>query len=232
MSDLLIKLSQASMLGVIGIGFSAGLLGSLHCIGMCGAFATSCGQTKEDLLSYHLGKLLSYSLLGLVAGIIGSSFNAFSENPYYKIIPSLLMGILFIFLGIKSFATSNKVVIPLPKILGKLSQKLLISSYSLKAGKRRSFLTGFLSALLPCGLLYGVLLSFAILQNPYYGTLGMMAFGFGTVPALTIAPSVLQKLIKPIKESWPNMASLTLITLGLLTISYRMMVAYEQANCH
>ncbi len=231
MSDLLINLSQASLWGIIGIGFSAGLAGSLHCVGMCGAFATSCGQTQKGLISYHLGKLTSYGLLGLIAGIFGASFSLISDNPYLKIIPSVLMGIVFIYLGVKSLGSSH-LSLSLPKAFEKVSKKWLIYSFNLKEGTRRSFLTGFLSALLPCGLLYGVLLSFAILQNPYYGALGMMAFGLGTIPALTIAPSILSKLIKPIREAWPKMASLSLITLGLITISYRMVVAYEQASCH
>ena len=231
MSDLLINISQASLAGIITIGFGAGLAGSLHCVGMCGAFATSCSNHKEGLISYHLGKVLSYGLLGSSAGIIGASFSHLYDNPYFKIIPSVLMGVLFIFLGLKNFQ-SNKIKLSLPKSLEKLSQKLLVRSYSMKPGNLRSFLIGFLSALLPCGLLYGVLLSFAILQNPYYGALGMIAFGLGTIPALTLAPSVLLKIIKPIKEAWPKMASLSLITLGLITISYRMVVAYEQASCH
>ena len=108
----------------------------------------------------------------------------------------------------------------------------MIKAYGMKTGQMRSFLTGFLSALLPCGLLYGIILSFAVLQNPFSAGLGMISFGLGTIPALTIAPQLILKFLKPIKNSWPKLSSLSLISLGLITISYRMAVAYEQASCH
>lgn len=231
MSDLLINLSQASLLGVATIGFTAGLAGSLHCVGMCGAFATSCSQSKENLFSYHLGKLLSYGLLGLGVGLIGSSFSSLTENPYLKVIPSVLMGAFFIFIGIRAFQ-KERVAIPLPQKVQQRTQGLLIRSYGLPQGPLRSLSMGFFSALLPCGLLYGVLLSFAILQNPFTGAIGMLSFGLGTIPALTIAPALLTKILRPIKESWPKLTSLSLISLGLVTITYRMVIAYGQATCH
>lgn len=231
MSDLLINISQASLWGICAIGFTAGLAGSLHCVGMCGAFATSCSQSKEHLFSYHLGKMTSYALLGGAVGLIGSSFTYLTDDPYMKVIPSILMGLFFIFIGIKSLKR-KRVSIPLPQKIQRKAQGLMVESYSMRQGTPRSFSLGFLSALLPCGLLYGVLFSFAVLQNPFSGAIGMLSFGLGTIPALTIAPTLLTKIIKPLKEEWPKLTSLGLISLGFVTITYRMVIAYGQASCH
>lgn len=233
MSDLLIKISEASLLGIIPIGFVVGVFGSLHCIGMCGAFATSCSTKSSHTIAYHTGKITSYGILGALAALFGASFTYLVEDPYFKAIPALLMGALFIWLGIKSFIKpSDSLKIKMPRFLGKWVERSLGKSYQKEAGNIRSFSIGFFSALLPCGLLYGTLLAFAALQSPIHGALGMMSFSLGTIPGLTIAPHLLLKILKPLKESWPKFSNIALVSLGLVTISYRLVMAYGQANCH
>ncbi len=233
MSDLLIKISEASLLGIIPIGIGVGLLGSLHCVGMCGAFATSCSNQKSHAIAYHSGKIASYGLLGAVAALFGASFTYLFEDPYFKAIPAILMGALFIWLGLKSFLNPQKKnLIAMPAFLSQWVEKNLGKSYQRRAGAVRSFSIGFFSAFLPCGLLYGTLLAFAALQSPIHGAVGMMSFSMGTIPGLTIAPQLLLKIFKPLKESWPKISNLALVGLGLITISYRLVIAYGQANCH
>lgn len=232
MSDLLIKISQASLPGVALIGLTIGFLGSLHCVGMCGAFATSCSQRKNQLLSYHMGKLLSYSLLGLLAGLMGSSLNFIVDNPYYKAIPAIGLGIFFIYAGLKSYFGGTVFKIKLPTALENVVQKGLGKAYRREQGGIRAFLIGSFSALLPCGLLYSTLLAFTALQSPLLGMVGMSSFALGTVPALTLAPTVINRIFKPFKQSWPKVTSLSLVSLGILTITYRMVLSYGQATCH
>lgn len=231
MSDLLVNISQTSLMGVIPIGMMAGFLGSLHCVGMCGAFATNSSSSWPELWSYHLGKISSYSLLGLLVGLMGSTLTSLVKDPYLKAIPAVILGLLFIWLGIKSLL-KKKVSFKLPSSLNQFVSKRLGITYQLKPGANRSFFIGFLSALLPCGLLYGVMVSFAALQSPIHGALGMASFSLGTLPALTIAPRLMTKLLMPIKRHWPKLTSASLLSLGILTITYRLVMAYEQANCH
>lgn len=231
MSDLLIKISDASLLGIIPIGIGVGLFGSLHCIGMCGAFATSCSTRKPYAIAYHTGKLTSYGVLGAIAALFGASFTLIVEDPYFKTIPAILMGFVFIWIGIKSFINKNN-QFSMPKVLSNWVEKSLGKSYQREAGNLRSFSIGFFSAFLPCGLLYGTLLAFAALQSPLHGAIGMMSFSLGTIPGLTIAPQLLLKIFKPLKNSWPKFSNIALVSLGLITISYRLVMAYEQANCH
>jgi sulfite exporter TauE/SafE len=233
LSDLLIKISEVSLLGIIPIGIGVGLFGSLHCIGMCGAFATSCSTQRHHSFAYHGGKILSYGLLGSIASLFGASFTYLFEDPYFKAIPAVLMGFLFVWLGLKSFSgVPKQELISMPKFLRSWVERGLGKSYQKEAGALRSFSIGFFSAFLPCGLLYGTLLAFAALQSPIHGALGMMSFSIGTIPGLTIAPHVLLKVLKPLKESWPRVSNIALVSLGLITISYRLVLAYGQANCH
>jgi sulfite exporter TauE/SafE len=231
LSDLLVEISQASLAGVIPIGLTAGFLGSLHCIGMCGAFAANSSSQWSQLFSYHFGKLISYSILGLFAGLMGSSLTALFKDPYLKAIPAIFLGLLFIWLGIKS-SLNKKPTLRFPTVFNQWISKKLTKTYHLRPGAFRSFSIGFLSALLPCGLLYGVIVSFSALQSPLHGAIGMASFSLGTLPALTLAPKLIIKVLEPIKKFWPRLTSISLLSLGLLTITYRLVLAYEQANCH
>ena len=229
MSDLLIKISEASLLGLVPLGFMAGLMGSLHCVGMCGAFATSCHSKKSHAFAYHFGKTFSYTILGALAATIGASLTFLIQNPYFKAVPAVFLGLVFIWLGIKN---SKPTALSLPKGLMSLNQRWLGKSYRMNGGPLRSFSIGLFSALLPCGLLYGVLFSFAALQSPVHGAVGMLSFGIGTAPALILGPTFILKIFKPLSDSWPRLTQVGLISLGIITISYRMVMAYGQASCH
>jgi hypothetical protein len=196
---------------------------------MCGAFATNCHTKKTHAISYHFGKAISYTLLGLLAASLGAGLTFIIQNPYFKAIPAIFLGLTFIFMGL-THKTSLKA--SLPTNLLKLNQKWLGRSYHLKQGCLRSFAIGFFSALLPCGLLYGVLFSLAALQSPLHGAVGMASFSLGTMPALIVGPTIILKIFKPLRESWPDLTRFSLVTLGIVTISYRMVMAYGQANCH
>lgn len=184
------------------------------------------------MVAYHFGKISSYSILGLLTGFLGAGFSGLVTNPTFKVIPTILLGGFFIYLGVKSLFLKNQKGISLPRNLQVFIEKKLGKAYRLPNGKIRSFSIGLLSAFLPCGLLYSTLFAFAALQNPLYGLVGMASFSLGTIPALTFAPQLILKIFKPIKQSWPKISSFALISLGLITISYRMVLTYGPATCH
>ena len=59
------------MIGFLSAAFVAGLVGSPHCVGMCGGFAVLCGERVSDTLLWHLGRMTTYALLGALAGAFG-----------------------------------------------------------------------------------------------------------------------------------------------------------------
>ena len=210
-----------------------GITGSIHCALMCGAIATSCSSKVSYNINYQIGRVISYSLLGLIAGFMGASFRELSDNPYIKNIPAFMLGLFFIYWGVSTLL-NKKSLITLPASLSAFLHNALGKFYGKSESSYRSLMIGLLTALLPCGLLYGVVISLAMFQNPLIGVIGMFFFCLGTIPALFISPTIIQKMIQPLQKKFPKATSLTLISFGLLTISYRIYTSYGEAAaaCH
>lgn len=165
-----------------------GLLGSFHCIGMCGPIAFMLPVDKSNkikqflqITSYHLGRLLTYSLIGLLFGLLGKGFYFFGFQQQLSIVVGALM-ILVILLP-KTFQKYNfsssisSVVIKVKSALGK----------ELKKKRNDTFFTiGFLNGFLPCGLVYMAVFGALATSNAISGSFYMFLFGLGTIPLMTI----------------------------------------------
>lgn len=165
-----------------------GLLGSFHCIGMCGPIAFMLpvdrnNQIKQffQILSYHFGRLATYSILGLLFGFLGKGFHLFGFQRHLSIITGVLMILTIIlpklFQKIKISKTISRVIIKLKSSLGK----------ELKNKRNDTFFTiGFLNGYLPCGLVYMAILGAIATSNPLTGGLYMFLFGVGTIPLMSL----------------------------------------------
>jgi sulfite exporter TauE/SafE len=168
--------------------FILGLLGSLHCVGMCGPIAfmlpvgkSNSTQKRIQVSLYHLGRLVAYAGIGLVFGIIGESFATFGVQQQLSIAVGIVM-ILLVILPQKQLQ-AFKFTQPLYKFIGWVKKELGL------AFKKDSFFNffqlGFFNGLLPCGLVYmAVFASVAsakIIDSMFY----MLLFGLGTVPMMT-----------------------------------------------
>ncbi|SRX55107.1 sulfite exporter TauE/SafE family protein [Aequorivita sp. CIP111184] len=167
-----------------------GLLGSFHCVGMCGpiAFLLPVDRTNNfkklgQIFLYHFGRILAYSLLGLVFGLVGKSLNLFGFQQQLSIIIGVLM-IGVIFLPQKTFNKYNFSK-PVFKIISKVKSAL---GKELKKKTPDTFLTiGFLNGFLPCGLVYMAVFGAIASGNALQGSLYMAVFGLGTIPLMTSA---------------------------------------------
>jgi hypothetical protein len=157
-------------------GFLLGLLGSLHCIGMCGAMvmAMSWGLPTAfwwGQVRYHVGKILGYSVLGVCVGLAGKSLSlTFSQQSLSVAVGAVLLITLF-----------------LPAyLLHKPNQNTWLTTRLRNAfqSQKSQFLIGFLNAFLPCGLVYIALASALATGEWYDGAIFMAMFGLGTMPAL------------------------------------------------
>jgi len=165
-----------------------GLLGSLHCLGMCGPIAFMLPLDRESqfqklfqLSLYHLGRLLSYALMGLAFGMVGKGLQLFGIQQKL----SIGMGILMILLVLLPARYFGKVSItkPLYALVGKVKSRL---GNELKKRTPDTFLTiGLLNGFLPCGLVYMALFGAIAMGNPGLGSLYMFLFGLGTLPLMT-----------------------------------------------
>lgn len=213
------------------VSFLAGMGGSLHCVGMCGGLVTASCEGSKDVFRYQIGRLIGYLFLGAVAGFIGSFLNFKSAHPLVTIIPSVFVGLLFIYWGVQSLR-GKKAELPAPKFLSELYTKLWKTLVQKNKNFTKAFFTGLISIMLPCGLLYGVVIGTVALQHTSYALLSMFFFWLGTVPAMVIAPGLVQKIFKPFKAKLPKAYAISLMMIGVMTISFRMVKLHGGTHKH
>ncbi|HIE45246.1 MAG TPA: sulfite exporter TauE/SafE family protein [Flavobacteriaceae bacterium] len=201
--------------------FILGLLGSFHCIGMCGpiAFALPLDRSSKSKMIfqtflYHLGRLFTYSLIGVLFGLIGRGL--FISGIQQRL--SILMGIIMIASVIipVHFFNRFKITQPLYKIIGKLKQQLGL--YLNKKSNKSIFLIGFFNGFLPCGLVYMALMGAIASSNIIEGSLYMFLFGMGTVPMMTLAVFAGNILKASLRNKIQKIIPVFVVIIGLLFI--------------
>ena len=160
------------MIPALSAAALAGLVGSPHCIGMCGSFALACGGRASHTVAWHSGKTLTYAILGFIAGLAGDLV----PGPTW--VATLLSSALVVW-----FAAGLAGIVPEPtlKIPG-VTQLATRAAVRGDLGSR--FLFGMATGLLPCGLVYATLGIAVASGSAVTGALAMTAFGVGTTPAL------------------------------------------------
>lgn len=198
-----------------------GILGSFHCVGMCGPIAFMLPVSRENsfkkflqVLLYHTGRLMAYSIIGLAFGVLGKSLDLFGFQQQLSIAAGILM-IAVIVLPYKTFRKYN-FSRPMYKVVGKVKSSL---GSALKKKTPDTFFTiGFLNGFLPCGLVYmaafGAIASGSIVQ----GSLYMVLFGVGTIPLMTTAVYFSGMLNGMIKRKMQKMIPVFVVLIGLLFI--------------
>ncbi len=198
-----------------------GLLGSLHCIGMCGPIAFLLPVDRDNsfkkftqILIYHLGRLIAYGIIGLVFGFLGKGLYIFGMQQKLSIFIGMAM-ILVVLLPYKTFQKFNlskSVFKGLSKIKGQLGKELQKKSPD-------TFLTiGFLNGFLPCGLVYMALFAAIAMGDPWTGSMYMALFGLGTIPLMTTAIYFSAILKGNTRKRIQKLIPVFVIVIGLLFI--------------
>ena len=209
--------------------FLASIVGSLHCIGMCGPFVAfysgsdgSAGARR--LLShaaYSCGRLATYVFFGLVAGAVGAALDVAGSFAGVQRIAAIVAGATMVLWGALALLQLRGV-----KIFrhgsgnGKISG-LLRRGFSLVSGKPpvvRAAVVGLLSGLLPCGWLWAFVVTAAGTGSALGGGAVMTAFWAGTVPALVAVGLGAQLLSAPLRRHVPEVTAVLLVCLGLFAI--------------
>lgn len=167
-----------------------GLLGSFHCVGMCGPIAFLLpvdhhNQVKKlgQIFLYHIGRIVAYSFIGLLFGLIGKSLNLFGMQQQLSIIIGILM-LVVIFVPQNVFNKYNFSK-PIFRVIAKVKSAL---GAELKKKTPDTFLTiGLLNGFLPCGLVYMAVFGAIATGSALQGSLYMAMFGLGTIPLMTSA---------------------------------------------
>ena len=198
-----------------------GLLGSFHCIGMCGPIAfmlpvdrTNSTKKVFQIFSYHFGRILAYSLIGLFFGLIGKSLYIFGFQQQLSIFIGVLM-IVVVLIPTRLFNRYNFSK-PIYKLVSKVKSGL---GQALKRKTADTFLTiGFLNGFLPCGLVYMAVFASLAMQNAVLGSLYMVLFGLGTIPLMTTAIYVGKFLNTTVKQRIQKAIPIFVIVIGLLFV--------------
>lgn len=201
--------------------FVLGLLGSFHCVGMCGpiAFMLPVDQTNAykkllQIALYHFGRLLAYAIIGLVFGLVGKGLYLFGFQQQLSIAIGIVM-ILLVLIPQKALNTYN-FSRPIYKIISKLKSKL---GQALKKKSNDTFLTiGFLNGFLPCGLVYMAVFAAIAGGNALNGSMYMMVFGLGTMPLMTTAIYFSQFLKGSVRQKIQRMIPVFVVLIGALFI--------------
>ncbi len=197
-----------------------GVLGSMHCIGMCGPLVLSIPSNARSRVKYffervfyHSGRALAYAVMGAVLGLVGRNILLSVQQDVSLILGITILLTVAIPLGVKSKFEKYS---PLKFIYGFV--KLKFSLFMKKRGLMALFVMGMLNGLLPCGLVYTALIGATAVADIWKSSVFMALFGIGTAPAL-IAVGFAGKLISLKFRSLVSRAiPLLSITLALILI--------------
>jgi sulfite exporter TauE/SafE len=207
--------------------FTLGLVGSLHCAGMCGPLALAlpaAGDTTPGYVlgrvAYNVGRIITYCLLGIVFGLAGWTFLLAGLQRWTSI--ALGVALLLGLFASRKLALSRPVTSAVDRLKSRMSVLL----------RRRSFAAlaalGLLNGLLPCGLVYVACAGAAATGGTLAGAGYMTAFGAGTVPMMLaislsgkLVPTALRlKLVKTIPVCVFLLATLLIVRGMSLGIPY------------
>jgi sulfite exporter TauE/SafE len=201
--------------------FILGLLGSFHCIGMCGPIAfllpvdrSNSFRKITQITTYHFGRLLAYSLIGLFFGLIGKSLYIFGIQQQLSIIIGILM--IVAVLIPTQLANRFKISQPIYRIISKVKSGL---GKALKKKTTDTFLTiGFLNGFLPCGLVYMAVFASIATEQAFMGSMYMVLFGLGTIPLMTSAIYLGKFLNTKVKQNIQKAIPVVVVLIGVLFI--------------
>jgi hypothetical protein len=200
-----------------------GLLGGLHCIGMCGGLVSAMCMSRPTvwwpgLVIYQFGRVTTYSLFGLVAGLFGGMLGDIGGWPLLKGL-AIFAGLLMIIFGLN---LAGWLPDPLRRLTALVSARIGLAALARNVAQRASlsgwYVMGLANGLLPCGLVYAALgLALASASSAGAGLM-MFCFGLGTIPSMLFAPALLRKLTPQLRGWMLRIAGVILVVLGVMTM--------------
>ncbi|MFK7759821.1 MAG: sulfite exporter TauE/SafE family protein [Phycisphaerales bacterium] len=240
------------MVVLIGTVLSASLVGSLHCAGMCGGlmlFALGAGDgldkdqtndgstdsappkrsslkyTKLKLQSaYHGGRLVTYTLLGIIAGTLGQALDFGGSFVGFQRSATVLAGVFMIAFGLMALARIRGLRIKhvrAPKFMQRAVERGQRFAFTLSPFKR-AMMIGLLTTLLPCGWLYAFAFTAAGTGSPVWGGLTMSVFWLGTLPVMASLGAGIQLLAGPLHAKIPAISASAVVLVGAFTAMGRL----------
>lgn len=234
-------MSQLIDFSAIFTAFFAGILGSGHCFGMCGGIAAGLGslpghdRNKPQAISallFNIGRILSYAALGLISAWILMQAGQVLNVPKWSMILRLVTALMIFMIGLQ-FLFNWQLLAVIERggaRVWKLILPLAVKASSLPGGSGR-LLLGLCWGLLPCGLVYSILLTAAAAGSPLSGAVIMFAFGLGTLPSMLGMSLAAPTLAVLLSDQWTRkLMGIAMILLAVLSLS--IIVIHARAHQH
>jgi uncharacterized protein len=206
----------------IWLAFSTGLIGSTHCLGMCGGIVASLALAKrrEDSRSriftqvmYNLGRILTYTLLGVIAGLIGPALDLLSLRStalwffvganLFVILVGLSSALRLGWLSITSLESSAGKFLTVP-----------LKRAAASSSPYAAFPLGLLLGFIPCGLVYGPLAIAGGSGSPMLGGAIMAALGLGTVPLMLVFGAASSTISGVMRDNMYRLTGVLMVLMG------------------
>lgn len=202
-------------------GFVVGILGSLHCIGMCGPIAaalptgfTSRKRLIVSRLLYNAGRTVTYGVMGAICGMIGQTIAMAGLQRGLSVAAGIVI-LLAVLLPSKWLRR----LIPTAAVASLTSRVKKIWGRMFQSGSLGALFTiGLLNGLLPCGFLYVGLAAAAATGSVVNATLYMLLFGLGTMPSLLAVSLFGPMLGQNVRRRLRGLLPVGAIVLGLLLV--------------
>lgn len=201
--------------------FIFGLISSLHCIGMCGPIAmmlpvdhSNEAKKVTQIITYHLGRLSAYAIIGLIFGLLGRGFFLAGLQQKMSIFIGLAM-ITVVLIPEKVFSKYNFSK-PVYKVISKVKFKL--GNQFKNRSYKSLFTIGLLNGFLPCGMVYVALFGAVAMQSAGFGILYMLLFGLGTIPLMTVVVYIHSLIRLPFRNKIQKAIPYVAVIIGVLFI--------------
>ncbi len=216
------------MLTLIGAVFVASLVGSMHCAGMCGPFV--CFYAGADAragtwghLAYNGGRLVSYLLLGAIAGTLGAGVEHVGAGVGVSRAAGTLAGILMIAWGLVTLLALRGVRVRTPAPLEGVQRWIAARLRDVRglppAG--RALTVGLLTTLMPCGWLYAFVITAAGTGSVVGALVVMTVFWVGTLPMMLAMGAGVRAVAGPFRDRLPMISAIFIVAIGVYSLAGR-----------
>lgn len=214
------------MQSLVAAAFAAGLLGGVHCAGMCGGIAASLslgarGPILARQLEFNAGRILSYAAAGAVAGLAGNTLQASGDVLFAQVALFAFANFLVMLLGLYVAGWGHALLRleSAGRILWRRVEPLARRLVPIDtAGK--ALAAGAAWGWVPCGLVYSMTALALASGSAGAGAAVMVAFGLGTLPTLLLAGFAAQRLQILRRAAWVRRtAGALIIALGIVGLA-------------
>ena len=217
--------SLDGVLALAGTVLASSVLGSAHCAGMCGGLALAAsgpmgakdGSRTMRQAGYHVGRLVSYAVVGAIAGLVGAAVDDAGTLVGVQRVAAIVAGSMIALMGVIAIARAVGLRVPaasVPMPMVRMAQRVHAATLRLPPNARGLPL-GLATPLLPCGWLYAFAAIAAASASVALGVMVMAAFWLGTVPAVVIASNGARIAFARLGRAAPIVAGIAMIAVGL-----------------